>query len=474
MSRSYLKDAARRRARRSGDSYQQALQALTRFDQPRPDQQHNPDGIDWSPLYGVEVSFSNDHHRLRGVVLPPDGVRPGDAILRVAVTDPRPGGPVPAQVTYLDARWWDVDPMPDRVHQRFLPSQRLTQGVLGLPLYRVDNLPAAALATKTMLKRQYRLRPADDQRPVAEYYAMKDYYPLYAIDDAERMPALPPDKQAAWHKVRTCALCGKQQHSPYHEAQDGGRYCQDCYPLAADEWWDSRLGRAQELAIDWARELVEDPNAVVAGVAGWPVTRLAVVEISTGEVLHNLTAEMVDDSAWPLPAADDPIWDAAVPREELAAIMNTLAERRIISWGSGLQPIAERLMRSSHLPGSSSTDASAWIHTSADSAWNWYAYWLNERASEPYKTFRWASSWNTTVQLRCPPRLVDEYRGDGAGLLEQCLSDLEVLRAMAAGPPTSEQRERARKQPARISRGLYSSTLAKLTDASDVSTSGDE
>jgi hypothetical protein len=476
VSRSYLKDAARRRARRSGDSYQKALQALTRYDQPRPDEPRHPAGIDWSPLYGVEVAFTNDHHRLRGVVLPPDGVRPGDDLLRVAVTDPH-AGPEPAEITYLDARWWNIDPMPDRVDDRFLPSTRRTRGDRGLPLYRSDNLPAAALATKTMLKRQRRMRPADDQEPVAEYLAMRDYYPLYAIDDAAPLPELAPEKQAAWQLIRTCGMCGKQQPTPFSLAGDGGRYCAACYPRAADAWWTSRLERAQELAVEWACELVDDPNAVIAGFGGWPFTRLVVVEIVTGTVLHDLTTVTVDDSVRDhLPTEDDdPRWKATTARSEVAAIMNSLADRRIISWGSGLKPVAERLMRSSHLPSPADAglDPSAWTTAQGDSVWHWHAYWLNEPSAEPYNGLRWSPSWNTAVGLRSRPRDVDEHGGDGTGLLEQCLSDLAALRAMAAGPPTPAHRDQARRQPAHVASHVYSSTLAELTANADRAPAGE-
>ncbi|MFI8977274.1 hypothetical protein ACIGO9_30635 [Nocardia asteroides] len=282
MPSSYLRDAARRRAARHGSSYQQALQALTKFDPPHGagHDLRNPTGIDWAPLHGVEVDFVNAFHHLRGVVLPPDGVRPGTDILRVAVTGGHSGNR-PAEVSYLDARRWTISPMPAVVDRRHHPSRRRTRGPRGLPLYRVADLPASALATRAMLRTHYRTAPAADQVPIAEYYTGYHYSDLYAVDDAEPLPALPPARQAAWINARTCSRCTRTAARPIPRSHDGNRYCQPCDRLAADDWWASQLAKAQRSAISWARQVVTDPDAVLIDAVGYPRCRVIVVEVAS-------------------------------------------------------------------------------------------------------------------------------------------------------------------------------------------------
>jgi hypothetical protein len=467
MPHSYLKDAARRRAARTGGSYQKTLQALTRFDEPRPAAPLTPAGMDWSPLHAVEVTFTNDVRTLRGVVLPPDGVRLAADVLRVAVTDPHTGlGP--AEVTYLDARWWRVDPMPADVEKRFRPSRRRTRGPGGLPLYRGDNLPATALATRTMLERQYRMRVADGQEPVAEYLANTEYTSLFAIDDAAAMPAQSPKRRAAWVAARTCARCGAEQATPSTRAQDGARYCEACRPLAADAWWTEALSRAQQLASAWACDVVADPGAVVAAGAGWPFTRVVVREVATGPVLHDITVMVADQEQRDgLIDDDDPRHADCTPMAEVAEIMTGLASRRILSWGLGLSSTASRLIRAGRLAPTAVGEpvADGWSPSRWDDATRWYAYWLSEHAHpQPHdRPVRWAGDWTSGVSLRGLPREVRDGTEYPDGLLEQCSSDVAVLRAMAAGPPTTQDRAAALAHPHYpISVTVWDSVLSRL------------
>lgn len=461
MTNTHLKDAAKRRATRTGGSHANAVQALKRFDSPRPEQPINPPGLDWTPLYGAEVTLENEHHRLRGVVLPPDGVRPGADWLRVAVTEPCRSDAL-AGVTYLHTSAWRIDPMPDTVDQRFLPSTRKTRGPRGLPLYRKQELPAAALATKTMLERQHRMRPAPGQEPVAEYLH-HEYSDLYAIDDAQRLPEQSAARKASWGKNRTCTRCSAHQSTPYRKADDGNRYCEPCSPFAVDEWWTSTLKQAQALATDWAQEVLRDPDSVVVSCAGWPFVRLVVLEAASGAVLHDLTTLLTRQKPdaefmrgrWGI-EEDDPIWARCTPQTELADALTGLAERRIITWGNDLRSAAGRLAEFGLLPITSEDEPvmPRLDHRPQDFAVDWYGFWLSEPDGAAYRThLRWAGRWEDPVTLR---GLRDRNRrGDASSgdyLLRQCTEEFAALKAMAAGPPLPGHLEQARRRPERTAR----------------------
>lgn len=443
MTSTWLKDAARRRAARHGFSYQRALQALTRYDRPRSAGQppRNPGGIDWTPLHGLEVSLDNGAHQLRGVVLPPDGVRPGTDILRIAVTHPAPTGLQPAEVTYLDARRWTITPMPADADRRHLPSKRRTRGLRGLPLYRYGELPATAVATRTMLRDQYRRRPAPDQTPIAELLIRNDYYDLYAIDDAVPMRALPPARHAAWIAARTCTRCRTQSPRPYEQLRDGHHYCPPCYRTAADAWWSTRLHTMQTAAIDWARHLTTDPRAVLINVTDSTVARVLVTDITSGATLHDHTvwwSHHPDDDPteldW-LPTDEQRAARDALSPAALADLLQPLRRRRIIAWPNtnrGLYRMTRRLPELA-LPDSWSTPA-------ALDCERWYAYWLQQPAYPPtnQQQWTWATDCHSTLTLRGRPALPLEERtwtAERNHLPTQARADLEQLHRIAAGLP---------------------------------------
>ncbi|MEU6562535.1 hypothetical protein [Nocardia nova] len=442
MPNSYLRDAARRRAaRRPGGSFQKSLQALTRYDIPNA-AVRNPPGLDWTALHGVEADFDNGTHQLRGVVLPPDGVRPGSDTLRVAVTSSHTGL-APAEVTYLDARRWTITPMPADVDRRHLPSRKRTRGPKGLPLYRFDDLPAAALATRTMLRTQYRARLAEGQAPIAEFYAGRDYYDLYAIDDSDPLATLPPAREAAWIRARTCARCGEQSPRRYTAGRDSSRYCGTCHPLAADDWWNTRLEDAQQAAIDWARRLVDDPDAILVNTTGATVTRLIVTQIRSGAILHDLTALRgnIDHIRQPW-IPDDERRDAenALSGAELADHLAPLRHRRIIDWrGIGLRPIVNRLddLLPAHV---SSLDP--WRPATDDDCGRWFAYWLHQSDFEP-TGIRWTPTWDQPVTLRgrqVPTAGAPGWSAARDHLPTRAHADLALLHRMATGAPDSTYR----------------------------------
>ncbi|GAB4590139.1 hypothetical protein Ntsu_79710 [Nocardia sp. IFM 10818] len=438
MPNTYLRDVARRRAARSGIPYQRALQQLTRFDPSRSGAPRNPAGIDWTPLIGVEVTLRADPHTLRAVVLPPDGVRPGGDLLRIAVTSPHTGI-APAAVTYIDARWWTIDPMPDLVDHRYRPSRRQVRSGSGLPIHRSDTLPAAALATKSMLATRYRMRPADGQRPVALYYALRDYFPLYVIDDAEPMAALSPSRQAAWEAVRTCARCGDRGLEPYPVAGDGGRYCPPCDGSAADEAWTRGLELAQRAATEWAGGVVTDPNAViVACQREWAFTRLVALETVYGQVVHDLiTPTDVDEER-----ASEQVPHNYTPWPEVAQALAALKHRRIISENSWrLVHLARAMAEAGTLEPALLGTGEDWASRTGDGLARWYGYWLSQPEYTPAADgARWGRWWQGTITLRGRQRSTEPVPAGAAyDPVARCRSDLGLLREMAAGLPSRER-----------------------------------
>ncbi|MBC7299494.1 hypothetical protein [Nocardia salmonicida] len=452
MTNTYLRDAARRRAARYGGSYQRALQALTRYDTPRNADAppRNPAGIDWTPLHGVEVAFDNGIHQLRGVVLPPDGVRPGTDILRVAVTTGHTGL-APAEVTYLDARRWTISPMPADVDRRHLPSRRLTRGARGLPLYRYGDLPAAALATRTMLRQQYRSRPAEDQAPIAELFIRRDYYDLYTIDDAVALRALTPARHAVWIAARTCSRCREQSPRPFQQLRDGNHYCPSCYPLAADDWWNTRLQTMQTGAIDWARALTTDPRAVLINVIDATVSRVIVTDIASGTTLHDHNvcwSHQLDDPAeltW-LPEDERHAAAQAISPATLGELLAPLRHRRILAWRNTSRGLHRMAYRIPELP-----LPDPWSSPSADDCERWYSYWLHQPAYQfNNRQWTWATDCFTTLALLGrPPIPLEEVAWTAAHdhLPTQARADIAQLHRMAAGLPGPEDIEETQATP---------------------------
>ncbi|WP_433379474.1 hypothetical protein [Streptosporangium sp. CA-115845] len=164
------------------------------------------------PLAGRRVTATSvpAGHTVTGVMLPPAG-----GLLRLHPD----GGEPPLE---LDPARWQVRP------EVSVEESRRIHCSDGLLIYRHDDLPAAQLATATML-RHLRRRPAAGQQPLAVYPTRKGYAPLFAVADSAELPPLPPARHAAWELARTCARCGTRGQRPLGKArQDGQRYCEAC------------------------------------------------------------------------------------------------------------------------------------------------------------------------------------------------------------------------------------------------------
>lgn len=457
MPDSWLKTVAKRRAERIGGSYQHALQALARFDSPRPEQPINPPGLDWSALYGAEVTLENEHHRLRGVVLPPDGVRLGADWLRVAVTEPCMSD-AQAEVTYLHTSSWRIDPMPNTVDQRFLPSTRKTRGPRGLPRYRKQELPAAALPRRRCSSGStgWARRPVRSRSPSTCTTSTPTC--TRSTTPSGCPSSLRPGKRPG---SRTAPARGAARtRTPHRKADGGNRYCEPCWSFAVDEWWTSNLKQAQTLATAWAQEVLRDPGAVVVSCGGWPFVRLVVLEAASGAVLHDLTTLLTRQrpdaefmrGRWGI-EQDDPLWARCTPQTELADALTGLGERRIITWGNDLQSVASRLGEFGLLPvtGEGEPGLPRLEHRPQDVAAGWYGFWLSEPDRKAYRPHvRWAGRWEDSISLRGlrgRDRRDDASSGDY--LMPQWIEDLAALRALAAGPPLPDHLEQARRRPER-------------------------
>ncbi|MER6816114.1 hypothetical protein ABT299_43195 [Spirillospora sp. NPDC000708] len=200
----------------------------------------------------------------------------------------------------------------------------------GRPIYRYGDLPSRQLATRTMLRQQFRRRPADEQEPIASYMAYKGYAPLYAVADAEKLPALPPARKAAWDQARTCARCNAVQATPYAKGVDDRRYCSSCLEPAAAAWWYGERVAGRVAAGAWAADLLADvrraPEKVALVYLEYPTSVMSqdiLAETWDGEVL--LSARVCESDTFFRKGKDSRPAD-------LAAAFRNLSGRRLISW----------------------------------------------------------------------------------------------------------------------------------------------
>lgn len=159
----------------------------------------------------------------------------------------------------------------------------------GRPVYRVDELPPY-LATVTRL-RLLRRRLAPEQLPVASLLFMSShgwrYAALYRVDEAVRLPPLPPAREAAWLAARTCARCAGVSELRLPEV-DARRVCSRCADLECRAAWQVRQNARRTAGRDWARGVLGDPAAVLVAetVRGWDKPfGVYAVRAASGEVL---------------------------------------------------------------------------------------------------------------------------------------------------------------------------------------------
>lgn len=213
--------------------------------------------------------------------------------------------------------------------------------VIAGPIYTFGELPAEHLATRTMLKAEMRLQPADEDAWIAEYKVRKGTVPLYAVADAVPMKELSPARAEAWAKARTCQRCGELRPRPLAENPDGGRNCGPCHELLAAERWTEQARRAQEDAAAWARDILAEPDTLLlTHDKPWHATRLRVETVAGGLVFDGRLRNF-DDLGWITNSdnytpeqiqANLQKYEGTIGRTEFAPTAAELEGRRIIAW----------------------------------------------------------------------------------------------------------------------------------------------
>lgn len=135
-----------------------------------------------------------------------------------------------------------------------------------LPTYRHGQIPEG-MATMTMLAGMRR-RPRPGQPAVGWYPVRKGKVPLYAIADADELPAMSDKQHARWVANRTCARCGEVRADPVPLVDDsmpGRRVDYEC--RKAERLADARVSwlKLRMEAVAWARafEIEQDGTGVI-------------------------------------------------------------------------------------------------------------------------------------------------------------------------------------------------------------------
>ncbi|WP_141575734.1 hypothetical protein [Actinomadura sp. WMMA1423] len=166
----------------------------------------------------VVLTSPSGSARHAGVLLPP-----------VKAGEPHRVHTDKGKVLRLDGRWLAA---PERSAAERRKDRRVQYCAQGRPVYRAEDLPSLQLATMTMLRTQLRRRPTEGQKPIASYkaYGGKLYAPLYAVADTERMPPLPPARQAAWDQARSPSGSGTSGRPTTAPRSSPARKCRPVWP----------------------------------------------------------------------------------------------------------------------------------------------------------------------------------------------------------------------------------------------------
>jgi hypothetical protein len=204
--------------------------------------------VDLAQYLGVYVQLSAPRRRtLRGVVLPP-APRSRSGRLRLAVDGGRGVRP--------------------------FDTEGYTVTRIAGPTYGYGTLPAEHLATKTMLETGQRRQPAPGQQPLGQYEVTarrrQGLYPLYAVVDTASMAPLPPAQAAQWTRVRTCQQCGKGFPRPLPAGPADERFCDACHAAARLTRFAAQVRPLQSQVGAWAREVLQNPQTMLAESDRWP------------------------------------------------------------------------------------------------------------------------------------------------------------------------------------------------------------
>ncbi|MFI0406493.1 hypothetical protein [Actinomadura sp. 3N508] len=353
---------------------------------------------------GERVLLTSPTGRARhaGVLLPP--VRTGEPH-RVHTDKGR--------VLRLNGAWHAAPERPTADRRR---DQRRQYCDAGRPIYRWDDLPAAQLATRTMLQKRLRRRPTEGQEPVASYKVYRGYAPLYAVADTTKLPPLPPARQAAWDQARTCARCRSVKATPYAKGVDGRRYCEDCHEPAARDWWTTQRAEGRRAATAWARRvLCYLPNVILLKSATHNSSFEVRAETLDGAVL---VAAEVRDPRDPIPdwwteemrARTEARYTPITPVVEL---LRSLEGRRLVTWRGDVEWLLRRVNQYAGVD-------LALAVTEHDQAGPFYDEWIGQLAHGG-RTFR----HNHRLDQQMPP----------GGRATEVAGIRAALHAMATGSP---------------------------------------
>lgn len=355
---------------------------------------------------GERVVLTSPSGRARhaGVLLPP--IRAGEP--HRVHTDK-------GKVLRLDGKWLAA---PERSAAERRKDRRIQYCGHGRPVYRYGELPSLQLATGTMLRRRLRRRPAEGQEPIASYmvYGGKTYAPLYAVADSKRMPPLPPARQAAWDRARTCARCRATQAIPYAKGVDGRRYCEDCHEPAARDWWILQRTEGRRAATVWARAVLDDlPNIVLLKGSVFTGSFRVRAETLDGTVLVNAEVRDPQDTFpdWWTESRRAQAAARYTPIEQVVEPLRALEGRRLVTWRGGAEWLGRYVKKYTGL------DLVLTV-AEQDHAGPLYDEWIGQRA-HGYRAYRYS------------PRLVcQEPPGSSTTELDGLRA---AIHAMATGSP---------------------------------------
>lgn len=242
---------------------------------------HLSAGENWQMLVGVHVTLQrhNDAHSqyLTAVVLgvDPDSTEPR---LRLGLSCEALGRQVGQAVT-ISVCHWQCNPSPA---EELATASRKNRR-MGRPLYSDIDVPVEVLATTGELARR-RKRPATLQPPIASVRRSRGATDLYAILDAEDLPA-PANAEPALAHRRTCTACGRTSPAPWPSTRAGERYCPDHIEAARLRVEAALVARNRAVSAVWAREVLADPQTVLVAMLGEPDDLRVRVEELAGTIL---------------------------------------------------------------------------------------------------------------------------------------------------------------------------------------------
>lgn len=282
------------------------------------------------------------------------------------------------------------------------------------------------LATKTQLSK-LGLKPAKGQQPAAIKTGGYDTYDLYDVNQAVPKRKITEAQAAALAlariKAMTTTCCNRYVGDINWKHKNTGM-CEACYLEYRERQHQRFLDASRDDAIAWARQVVNDPHAVIldtetTGLDSGDV----IIEISVIDVAGNVLLDTLVRPLKPIPGAasnihgitDDmcagaPAW-ANVVKELMPILVNA---SRVIIYNAGYD---ESMI---YQTCSAAGLEREWIGgIRLECAMEQYARWYGEY-SEHHGNFRWQ-------------RLNGGHRALG-----DCLAALELIRTMANSKTTGE------------------------------------